>query len=61
MMSSGIKISELIAELQAMKALHGDVQVFAGGEDYPGGVSGVSYVQKGNGYVRSNSVTINTG
>lgn len=63
MIHRGIKISELIRELQAMKELHGDVEVFAGGEDYPGGVNGVSYIPKGegNGYVPDNSVKIHTG
>lgn len=60
MFPSGMKISELIELLKQMKAQHGDVQVFAGGGDYPDGVRGVYYVPfgKGNGYVPENSVKV---
>jgi hypothetical protein len=60
MIPSGIKISELIEKLRAMKALYGDVEVFAGGGDYPGGVRDVYYVRpdEGDGYVPGNSVKI---
>jgi hypothetical protein len=63
MRSTGMPISQLIALLQAEQAQHGDVEVFAGGEDYPGGVSGVGFVPagRGNGYVPENSVKIYVG
>ena len=60
MIPYGMKISELIEELRQLQKEHGDVMVFAGGEDYPGGVDGASYVPEkyANGYVPSNSVRI---
>lgn len=58
MYPSGITISQLITILQKLKKEHGDVQVFSGGTDYPGGVSGASYNEKDRIYTPSNTVTI---
>lgn len=53
-----MKISELIAELEKLKHLCGDVTVYHGGQDYPEEVRGVyvqtrddSYVPKGCGRI----------
>lgn len=53
-----MKISELIEVLEELKKIHGDVEVFGGGEDYPGPIGGVYYVDRGDGYIRSNTVAI---
>lgn len=56
----GIKASELIKVLQKSIKEHGDLPVSAGGGDYPDGVQkdSVRYVEKGDGYVPSNSFHI---
>lgn len=50
MLQSGIKASELIKQLEKQIKLHGDCEVFAGGGDYPEGVSGVSFKLTGDSY-----------
>lgn len=35
MISSGIRISQLVKKLERLKQKHGDVQVFCRGRDYP--------------------------
>jgi hypothetical protein len=61
MMAHGIKASELIKMLQRQMELHGDCEVFAGGEDYPGGVNAVWYDAKGDAYHRPNCFKIGVG
>lgn len=51
-----MKISQLIKELQKAKKEYGDVEVYAGGADYPEEVDSVSYQQRGDGYIPSNTV-----
>jgi hypothetical protein len=50
MFSDGIKASELIEILAKLVLLHGDRPCFSGGTDYPEGVSGAYYKEKGDGY-----------
>lgn len=42
--------SDLIVLLQQLVAEHGDHEVFAGGTDYPGGVQGVGFNERGDPY-----------
>lgn len=60
MISSGMLISELIAELEKLQKRYGDLEVFSGGGDYPDGVNGAAYVpkSKGDGYIPGNCVKI---
>ncbi len=55
-----MKLSELILKLQALLKEHGDREVFAGGEDYPGGVSDAMVVTRGDGYLPEGCVKIQT-
>jgi hypothetical protein len=55
---SGIKASQLIVLLQKQIDIHGDCEVYAGGGDYPQGVSSVVYDPKGNAYSKPNSFNI---
>ena len=59
-LAQGIRASELIKKLEAAIQEHGDCEVFAGGGDYPEGVSGVYYVPKGqgDGYIPDNSFKV---
>ncbi len=58
MFSHGIKASELIKLLQQQIQSHGDLEVIAGGTDYPEGVKGIRYEAKGNAYTPKNSFKI---
>ena len=60
MFSQAIKASELIEQLKALIAKHGDLGVYAGGGDYPEGVSGAWYVEplKGDSYTPGNSFKV---
>lgn len=55
---NGIRASELIRKLQAAIAEHGDQQCFVGGGDYPEGVSGVYFAEKGDAYIPKGSFKI---
>ena len=57
-MGSGITASQLIAILQKQIAIHGDCEVWSGGQDYPSGVKGVVYTVNGNTYVPKKSFKI---
>jgi hypothetical protein len=59
-LSSGIKASELVAHLQQLIKEHGDLQVYAGGGDYPEGVTGVAFVtpKRGDSYVPGNTFKV---
>lgn len=58
MIGDGMKASELIKELEKMIKIHGDREVYSGGEDYPGGVSGVGFNKKDNAYEPAGSFRI---
>ena len=58
MFSHGIKASELIKLLQQQIQLHGDLEVIAGGGDYPEGIKSVQYEAKGDAYTPKNSFKI---
>jgi len=58
MFESGLKASELIAELNKMIETYGDLEVISGGGDYPEGVRGVSYNKKSEPYYPANSFVI---
>ena len=58
MFSHGIKASELIILLKKQIQLHGDLEVYSGGGDYPEGVDRVIYEAIGNSYVPKNSFRI---
>jgi len=60
MFKSGIKASELIAELQKLIEKHGDLNVYRAGSDYPEGVHGVRYIpkNKGDAYTPGNSFEV---
>jgi hypothetical protein len=53
-----MKASELIERLQKLIERHGDKEVYSGGEDYPGEVTGVRFESKGNGYIPKGSFDI---
>jgi|GEM_PF-5233779 len=55
MMGYGIKATELIKQLQAQIAIHGDCEVWCGGGDYPEGVKTVTFTIKGNTYIPAGS------
>lgn len=50
MYPQGIKISELRKLLADAEKRYGDVQVYLPGYDYPAGVGGVHFVEKGDSY-----------
>jgi hypothetical protein len=56
--SHGIKASELIIRLQNQIQLHGDCEVFSGGQDYPEGVKEVVHDPKGDAYHPKNCFRI---
>lgn len=60
MIQTGITLDELIAILSTLRKKHGNIQVFSGGQDYPGGVLTAVYIddQHSNAYVPSNVVVI---
>lgn len=60
MIGSGIKASKLIKILQDLMNKHGDRPCYAGGGDYPEGVSSVAYrpSHKGDGYVPGDSFEV---
>ena len=60
MISSGIKASELIEKLQKLIEKHGDKEVYAGGTDYPDGVTGVSYNSTERPYHPAKTFTIHS-
>lgn len=43
-----MKATEVIKKLEELVAKHGDVEVFSGGEDYPGKVSCLLFIDKKN-------------
>lgn len=53
-----MKASELVKRLQQLIKEHGDQEVYSGGEDYPGKVSGVEVEKRGNGYVPKDSFKV---
>lgn len=53
-----MKASELIEKIEKLIERHGDQEVYSGGEDYPGEVSGVRFEAKGNAYVPKGSFDI---
>lgn len=58
MYGDGIKISELIQRLEALKALHGDVPVIVAGGDYPEACTGARYNKTSQPYYPANTVVI---
>lgn len=59
MRGSGIKASKLIKQLQEAIKLHGDREVWTGGQDYPSGVTAVYFRNKpDDGYYPANVFTV---
>jgi hypothetical protein len=60
MFSRGLKATDLIKLLEEAVEKHGDLEVYAGGGDYPEGVNGVSYItpKTADGYRPENSLFI---
>lgn len=55
-----MKASELILLLKNLIALHGDQEVFAGGEDYPALVHSATIHNKDDGYVEKGAIKLRT-
>ena len=53
-----MKISQLIKILEVQQELYGDVQVYSGGESYPGKVVGVRHKQHNEPYYEPNCVVL---
>ena len=53
-----MKASALIKVLKEMIKKHGDKEVYSGGEEYPGEVERVRFVERGDGYIPSGSFDI---
>ncbi|MFP5300011.1 hypothetical protein R2R70_02195 [Cobetia sp. SIMBA_158] len=55
-------ISQLIEQLEALKAEHGDIRVFLSAGDYPGPLDSLRYVtpEQGDGYVWGDSIVLRT-
>lgn len=55
-----MKISELIDVLKVQHHLHGDIQVYSGGEDYPGRVVDVRYHHHNQTYYEPNCLVLHS-
>lgn len=58
MFSTGIHATRLIKLLEEAIKKYGDLPVYAGGTDYPEGVTGVVYNKTGNSYEPVNTFSI---
>lgn len=55
---TGLKASELIKKLEDIIRFRGDFACYAGGTDYPEGITVVRYNEQGDGYIPSNCIEI---
>jgi len=55
---SGMKASEVIAELQKLIDEHGDKECFSGGSDYPEGIVCVHYQKYEDAYIPAGSFVL---
>ena len=53
-----MKISQLIKILEVQQELYGDVQVYSGGQDYPGKIVGIRHKQHNEPYYEPNCVVL---
>lgn len=51
-----MKLSDLIRKLKDLQNEVGDVEVYCGGEDYPGRVKWVGIKKRGDGYIPKGKV-----
>ena len=56
--ANGLRISELVAKLLALKALHGDVRCIVSGGDYPDDCHGARYNKTEQPYFPRDTVVI---
>lgn len=52
--------SEIVKALQELIKKHGDQKVISGGEDYPGEVSSVVVIERGDGYMPKGQFAIHS-
>ena len=55
-----MKISQLIKILEVQQELYGDVQVYSGGQDYPGKVVAIRHQSHNQTYYEPNCVVLET-
>jgi len=53
-----MKISELIKILEVQQDLYGDIQVYSGGQDYPGKIVSAQHKQHNEPYYEPNCIVL---